>query len=151
MAPTLKHYPSAKKASLHPYTPQKDIHIGDTSSSISTDPNTPITSGFFTLDKGCKATTTFAFSEYKYVLEGTFIVTDQEKNRFVGKPGDVIFIPRGSTITFETENGGKTFFVSSLLQNLIFFDMSLTRSHLIVKVAQRAANQARLAGNVAKL
>lgn len=156
MAPALRHYPSANKASLHPYTPQNDIQIGDISSSVSIDHDTPITSGFFTLEKGCKATTTFAFSEYKYVLEGTFIVTDQERNRFVGKAGDVIFIPRGSTITFETENGGRTFFVSSSSRYFhrtshMVFDISLTKTFLIIKVAQRLANQARIAGKAARL
>jgi uncharacterized cupin superfamily protein len=64
---------------------------------VNEDPDKPITSGFFTLEKGCKATTTFPFSEYKYVLSGTFIVSDQSGQRFVGHPGDVVYIPRGST------------------------------------------------------
>jgi ethanolamine utilization protein EutQ (cupin superfamily) len=83
--------------------------------SIAEDPQAPLTSGFFTLDAGCRATTTFSFSEFKYVLAGTFIVTDQTGQRFVGKAGDVIYIPKGSTVTFETgEEGGRTFFVSFL-------------------------------------
>ena len=49
------------------------------------------------------------------MLSGTFIVSDQSGQRFVGRPGDVIYIPKGSTITFATEEGGKTFFVSVLI------------------------------------
>ncbi|KAI5360153.1 putative (S)-ureidoglycine aminohydrolase, cupin domain, acetate kinase EutQ, rmlC-like jelly roll [Septoria linicola] len=128
MAPTLQHFPQAHQATLHQYNEHQNIQIGDTASSVHEDPQSPITSGFFTLQKGCKATTTFGFSEYKYVLSGTFIVSDQSGQRFVGKPGDVIYIPKGSTVTFETEEGGKTFFV-----------------------AQRLANESRRAGVVAKL
>lgn len=62
-------------------------------------------------------------------------MSDQSGQRFVGRPGDVIYIPRGSTgrskhrgidsgllteftVTFETEEGGKTFFVSALSTSL---------------------------------
>ncbi|GIZ44191.1 hypothetical protein CKM354_000739500 [Cercospora kikuchii] len=128
MASTLKHFAAGDYAKLHQYNEHKDIQIGDTHSSVEQDPQAPITSGFFTLEKGCKATTTFGFSEYKYVLSGTFIVSDQSGQRFVGRPGDVIYIPKGSTVTFETEEGGKTFFV-----------------------AQRLANESRRAGVLAKL
>ncbi|KAF2210131.1 hypothetical protein CERZMDRAFT_106922 [Cercospora zeae-maydis SCOH1-5] len=117
MAPTLKHFAAADYAQLHQYNEHKDIQIGDFHSSVETDPQAPITSGFFALEKGCKATTTFPYSEYKYVLSGTFIVSDQSGQRFVGRPGDVIHIPKGSTVTFETEEGGKTFFVAQRVAN----------------------------------
>ena len=97
MAPGLQFFSQADYAKLHFYGDHKNITIGDTASTIKDEPSAPITSGFFTLDKGCKATTTFGFSEYKFVISGTFIVSDQTGQRFVGRPGDVIFIPKGST------------------------------------------------------
>lgn len=75
------------------------------------DPSAPITSGFFTCEKGCKTTTTFGFSEIKYVISGSFVVSDSTGRRFTCRVGDIFYIPKGATITFETEEGGKAFYV----------------------------------------
>ena len=80
------------------------------------------------------------------MLSGTFIVSDQSGQRFVGRPGDVIYIPKGSTITFETEEGGKTFFVSILIVVIAFH-----ADEWYSQVAQRLANENRRAGVLAKL
>ncbi|ETN46699.1 uncharacterized protein HMPREF1541_00886 [Cyphellophora europaea CBS 101466] len=128
MAPALKTFSSASDAKLHQYNEHRDIQIGDTASSIKDDPSAPMTSGFFTLEKGCKATTTFGFSEYKYVVSGTFVLSDSNGNKATCRAGDVFYIPKNSTITFETEHGGKAFFV-----------------------AQRPLNESRKAGVFARL
>lgn len=97
MSPALQHFPGAANAKLHIYNEHKDIHIGDTATSIKDDPSAPMTSGIFTLEKGCKATTTFGFSEYKYVVSGTFVLSDSTGQRVTCKAGDVFYIPKGST------------------------------------------------------
>lgn len=70
-----------------------------------------MTSGFFTCEKGCKTTTTFGFSEIKYVISGSLVVSDSNGRRFTCRVGDIFYIPKGATITFETEEGGKAFYV----------------------------------------
>ena len=54
-------------------------------------------SGFFTLAKGCKTTTTFGFSEMKYVIQGSVIVSDSNGQRFTCRVGDIFYIPKGAT------------------------------------------------------
>ena len=68
--------------------------------STSEDPQAPITSGFFNLEKGCKATTTFPFSEHKFVMSGTIIVSDQNGQKFICRAGDSFYIPNGATSKF---------------------------------------------------
>jgi ethanolamine utilization protein EutQ len=56
--------------------------------------------GFMALDRG-EFPWTLAYDEIDVVLEGELVITRQgEAAR--GGPGDIIFIPRGSSITFGT-------------------------------------------------
>lgn len=118
MPPPLTTIPSAACAKLHVYNGHQDIHIGDihTAASTSTSASSPpMTAGFFTVRPGCSATTTFPFAEYKYVVAGSFVLTDVGN---AGAPvklkaGDVFYIPMDSTIRFECEGEeGKAFFVA---------------------------------------
>lgn len=71
----------------------------------------PFTSGFFNLEKGCKATTTFGFSEHKYVVSGSLTISDQNGGRFECKTGDAFYIPKGATVTFESNEGSLLYLV----------------------------------------
>lgn len=59
-----------------------------------------MTSGFFTCEKGCKTTTTFGFSEIKYVISGSLVVSDSTGRRFTCRVGDIFYIPKGATSEF---------------------------------------------------
>ena len=43
----------------------------------------------------------------KYVISGSLVVSDSNGRRFTCRVGDIFYIPKGATITFETEEGGK--------------------------------------------
>ncbi|KAK5064802.1 hypothetical protein LTR84_000636 [Exophiala bonariae] len=117
MAPSLQYFKEASAAKLELYADNKDIFIGDVVTSITDDPQAPITSGFFDVEKGAKSTATFGFSEVKYVISGDIVFSDGNGQRVVAKAGEVVYIPKGATITFESEQGGKAFYVAQRLLN----------------------------------
>ena len=49
----------------------------------------------------------------KIILEGQFEISDETGQKVTAKPGDVFFFPKGSKITFTTEDYGLAFYVSA--------------------------------------
>lgn len=68
----------------------------------------PITCGMFRLEKGKELVYTYDYDDTKIVLEGSFYFSDG-KTKVKGEPGDVVAFPKGSTITFSTDNYGLGF------------------------------------------
>lgn len=62
----------------------------------------PMGSGYMTLEKG-EFPWTLSYDEIDIVLEGELVIT-RGKESVRGSAGDVIFIPKGSSITFGTPN-----------------------------------------------
>jgi ethanolamine utilization protein EutQ len=62
----------------------------------------PMGSGYMSLDKG-EMQWTLTYDEIDIVLEGELVIT-RGNERVSGKTGDVIYIPKGSSITFGTPN-----------------------------------------------
>lgn len=62
----------------------------------------PMASGYMTLEKG-EFPWTLTYDEIDIVLEGELIITRGNES-VRGSTGDVIFIPKGSSITFGTPN-----------------------------------------------
>lgn len=50
----------------------------------------------------------------KIILEGDFAISDETGQTVKASPGDVFYFPKGSKITFTTDNGGRAFWVSYL-------------------------------------
>ena len=99
--PSLQTVQASSITSLHVYNNNQDIHIGDTHTALTNTPSTPgpLTAGLFTVLPGCSATTTFPFAEYKYVIEGSFLLTDGATGRKVRvEKGGVFYIPKGATM-----------------------------------------------------
>jgi len=46
----------------------------------------------------------------KVIVEGSFTISDETGKKVEAKPGDVFFFPKGSKITFETQDYGLAFF-----------------------------------------
>jgi ethanolamine utilization protein EutQ len=64
----------------------------------------PMAAGYMELDRG-EFPWTLTYDEVDVVLEGELVITRQDAGRddqVRGGPGDVIFIPKGSSITFGT-------------------------------------------------
>lgn len=66
--------------------------------------------GFLTLTRG-EFPWTLDYDEIQYVVEGELHVTVPE-GRVVGRPGDVLYVPRGTSITFGTPAWAKFLYVT---------------------------------------
>jgi len=82
---------------------------------VTTDDGSPMAAGYMTLDAarggpkgGAELPWTLSYDEIDVVLEGELVIT-RGAEVVRGGPGDVIFIPKGSRITFGTP--GHTRFV----------------------------------------
>jgi ethanolamine utilization protein EutQ len=67
---------------------------------ITTEDRGPMGAGFMALDKG-EMKWTLNYDEIDIVLEGELVIT-RGNEQVRGGPGDVIYIPKGSSITFGT-------------------------------------------------
>lgn len=69
---------------------------------VTTQDRSPMGAGFMSLDKG-EMQWTLTYDEIDIVLEGELVIT-RGSEQVRGKTGDVIYIPKGSSITFGTPN-----------------------------------------------
>jgi len=69
---------------------------------VVTQDRSPMGAGYMSLDKGEMAWT-LTYDEIDIVLEGELVIT-RGAEQVRGKTGDVIYIPKGSSITFGTPN-----------------------------------------------
>lgn len=74
----------------------------------SDDEKAPIACGLFRMEKGNSLTYTYDYDEAKIILEGSMYVSDGT-TKVKAKPGDVLFFPKGSTMTFSSDNYGLGF------------------------------------------
>jgi ethanolamine utilization protein EutQ len=82
-------------------TPGTDVRLKDVVTSAD---GSPVAAGYMTLDAGQGAGEfpwTLNYDEIDVVLEGELVIT-RGREVVRGGPGDVIFIPKGSSITFGT-------------------------------------------------
>lgn len=72
------------------------------------DENAPISCGLFEIKAGEPLVYTYDYDDIKMMLEGSIRFSDGEQE-VTAKPGDVLFFPTGSTITFSTDSEGLAF------------------------------------------
>ena len=80
-------------------TPGTNVWLKDV---VVTQDRSPMGAGYMSLDKGEMAWT-LTYDEIDIVLEGELVIT-RGGEQVRGKTGDVIYIPKGSSITFGTPN-----------------------------------------------
>jgi ethanolamine utilization protein EutQ len=78
-------------------TPGTNVWLKDV---VVTQDRSPMGAGYMSLDKG-EMQWTLTYDEIDIVLEGELVIT-RGSEQVRGKTGDVIYIPRGSSITFGT-------------------------------------------------
>lgn len=71
----------------------------------SNDPKAPITCALFRMEKGTPLTYTYTYDESKVILEGSMYISDGS-SKVKASAGDVLFFPKGATITFSSDNYG---------------------------------------------
>ncbi len=67
--------------------------------------NSPLSCGFFKIEKGTPLVYTYEYDDAKLILDGHIYFSDGTQ-KVKGVPGDVLFFPKGSTITFSTDKSG---------------------------------------------
>ncbi|MGB4806065.1 MAG: cupin domain-containing protein, partial [Anaerolineae bacterium] len=98
--------------SLEPFgaglaTPGTDVQLKDV---ITSDDRTPMAVGYMSLERG-EFPWTLTYDEIDIVLEGELVIT-RGRDAVRGGPGDVIFIPKGSSITFGTPSRTRFVYVT---------------------------------------
>lgn len=68
----------------------------------------PISCGLFEIKAGNPLVYTYDYDDVKIMLEGSIQFSDGEQE-VTATPGDVLFFPNGSTITFSTDSEGLAF------------------------------------------
>ena len=87
-------------------TPGTNVWLKDV---VVTKDRSPMGAGYMSLDKG-EMQWTLTYDEIDIVLEGELVIT-RGNEQVRGKTGDVIYIPKGSSITFGTPNWTKFVYV----------------------------------------
>ncbi|KAK3681319.1 RmlC-like cupin domain-containing protein [Podospora appendiculata] len=75
------------------------------------DETAPIAAGLFRMEKGEPLVYNYTYDEAKIILEGECSITDEEGTTVIAKPGDVFLFPKGTTITFESQDYLLAFYV----------------------------------------
>lgn len=89
------------------HRPEMDVRLEDV---ITARHGAPMAAGFMSMHKG-SFPWTLTYDEIQYVIEGELhIVTAQ--GVLVGKPGDVLYIPKNTSITFSTPGWAKFLYVT---------------------------------------
>ncbi|KAM5356648.1 hypothetical protein ACJ41O_003294 [Fusarium nematophilum] len=84
--------------------------FGDVVSTSDTGSKSPISAGFFRIEKGKPCVFTYEFDETKYFTEGECVVEDETGKKVMARAGDVMLFTKGSTISFSTETYALAFF-----------------------------------------
>ncbi|KAI1845962.1 hypothetical protein JX265_005908 [Neoarthrinium moseri] len=105
------HHPQAQSTYKIPLLAGDNAYLGDLFSSDKSNPEKPISSGLYRLEKGEPLVYTYKYDEMKIILEGDFTISDETGQKVTATKGDVFFFPKGSTITFTTSGFGLAFYV----------------------------------------
>lgn len=110
--PRLHHVAALPTMQLGPFPvdlhrPEMDVRLRDV---VGAAEGLPIAAGVMSLREG-SFPWDLDYDEVEYVIEGELHITTADQ-RVVGRPGDVIAVPRGSSITFGTPSWAKFLYVT---------------------------------------
>lgn len=110
--PPLRHVPGADRVDLPAFpvdlgVPQMDVRSRDV---VTAEHGMPMAAGVMSLREG-SFPWTLDYDEVQYVLEGELHIT-RGHERVIGRPGDVIAVPKGSSITFGTPSWARFLYVT---------------------------------------
>lgn len=119
-SPPFTHLAGIQKSFQPPLISADNAFLGDVTSSGTSslkhvqpcpDDSAPISAGFYRQEKGTPLTYTYTYHEMKIIVEGEFDISDANGHKVHAVPGDVLYFPKGSTITFSSPTYGLGFFV----------------------------------------
>lgn len=108
----LRHVPGANVMPLDPFPfdigrPEMDVRLADV---VTAAHGLPMAAGMMTLRAG-EFGWTLDYDEIEYVVEGELHIVCGAQ-RVIGRPGDVIAVPKGSEITFGTPSWARFLYVT---------------------------------------
>jgi ethanolamine utilization protein EutQ len=108
----LLHVPGVNTVELEPFPvdlgrPEMDVRLRDV---VTAKQGLPMAAGMMSLRQG-SFPWTLDYDEVEYVIEGELQITTADQN-LVGRPGDVIAIPKGSSIIFGTPSWARFLYVT---------------------------------------
>ena len=111
-APRLHHVAGVHAMALEPFPvelhrPEMDVRLLDV---LGSDEGLPMAAGVLSLREG-SFPWTLDYDEVEYVIEGELHITTADQ-QVVGRPGDVIAVPKGSSITFGTPSWARFLYVT---------------------------------------
>lgn len=111
-APRLHHVAGVHTMPLQPFPvelhrPEMDVRLRDV---LGSDQGLPMAAGVLSLREG-SFPWTLNYDEVEYVIEGELHITTADQ-QVVGHPGDVIAVPKGSSITFGTPSWTRFLYVT---------------------------------------
>jgi ethanolamine utilization protein EutQ len=87
--------------------PGQDVRAADVVTSAD---GSPVAAGFLALTRGCFPWT-LTYDEVQYVIEGELHLGTPD-GVVVGRPGDVLYVPRGTEVTFGTPSWARFLYVT---------------------------------------
>lgn len=93
-----------------PYVEPKDGQQIDAVDVVTSSDGSPVAAGYLTLTKG-SFPWTLAYDEIQVILEGELHLGGDGGGK-IGRPGDVLFVPKGSSVIFETPTWVKFVYVT---------------------------------------
>ena len=111
-APRLQHVKGVSTMPLSPFPveldrPEMDVRLLDV---VGAEHGLPMAAGVMSLRQG-SFPWTLDYDEVEYVIEGELHITTADQT-VVGRPGDVIAVPKGSAITFGTPSWARFLYVT---------------------------------------
>ncbi|KAF2017204.1 putative ethanolamine utilization protein [Aaosphaeria arxii CBS 175.79] len=120
MAPIgMEYYAKAQSSFKPPLVANENAYLGDVYSSDKIDSESPISAGFYRLEKGTPLVYTYSYHEMKIIVEGSFDIEDETGKKVHAVPGDVFFFPKGAKITFSTDDYGLAFFTGQRKEGVL--------------------------------
>lgn len=103
---------SAQSYQMQPFPfeinrPEMDVQLVDV---VTAEHGSPMAAGFLSFHKG-SFPWTLTYDEIEFVLEGEIHIGTTQ-GTVIGKPGDVLYIPKGTQITFGTPGWAKILYVT---------------------------------------
>lgn len=111
--PAMHYFAKAQSTFKPPLIANENAFLGDVASSDSIDSTSPISAGFYRLEKGTPLVYTYTYHEMKILVEGEMDIEDETGQKVHAVPGDVFWFPKGAKITFTTESYGLAFFTGA--------------------------------------
>ncbi|RMY42995.1 hypothetical protein D0865_11570 [Hortaea werneckii] len=108
----LQYFAQQQQTFQPPLIANENAFLGDVVSSEKNNSSSPVSAGFYRLEKGTPLVYEYTYDEMKIILEGHFDISQKVR----ATKGDVFYFPKGAKITFTTDDYGLAFYTGQRKQ-----------------------------------